>query len=84
MMMMLKVNVLYFDDLTEEEQQEQPDNGSGKEYATYIKIADDSETVMILSDAAEPEDATYGRDFSDVVNAIEEAYKIGLRDGKNE
>lgn len=79
---MLKVKSLSFEDLSEEEQKSQPDNGSGREYATYIKITDGVETVMILSDSAEPEDATYGRDFSDVIGAIEEAYKIGLRDGK--
>lgn len=79
---MLKVNRVYFEDLTEEEQEIQPDNGSGKEYANYIKITDGTETIMILSDAVEPEDATFSRDFSDVVDAIEKAYKIGLRDGK--
>jgi hypothetical protein len=79
---MLKVKRVYFEDLTEEEQMVQPNNGAGKEYANYIKITDGSETVMILSDAVEPEDATFSRDFIDVTTAIEKAYKIGLRDGK--
>jgi len=79
---MLKVKRIYFDDLTQEEQKFQPNNGSGKENATYIRITDGMDTVMILSDAAEPEDATFGRDFANVVDAIEIAYKIGLRDGK--
>lgn len=79
---MLKVNIVPFYELTEEEQKFQPNNGCGKEYANYIKITDGSKTVMILSDAVEPKDATFSRDFSDVVDAIEEAYKIGLRDGK--
>jgi hypothetical protein len=79
---MLKVNIAIFEDLTEEEKEIQPNNGCGKEYASYIKITDGSKTVMILSDAVEPEDATFTRDFSDVVYAIEQAYKIGLRDGK--
>ncbi|MDH5161483.1 hypothetical protein [Heyndrickxia oleronia] len=79
---MLKVNLVSFDDLTEEEQQLQPNNGWGKEYANYIRITDGAETVMILSDAFEPEDGTFTRDLCYVVDAINEAYKIGLRDGK--
>ena len=79
---MLKVNLVSYEDLTDEEKKFQPNNGVGKEYANYIKITNDSETVMILSDAVEPEDATFRRDFSNVVLAIEKAYKIGIRDGK--
>lgn len=79
---MLKVNVVSFQELTKEEQELQPNNGCGKECANYIKMTDGSETVMILSDAVEPEDATFSRDFSNVVSAIKKAYKIGIRDGK--
>ncbi len=79
---MLKVNLLSFEDLTEEEKEIQPNNGWGKEYANYIKITDSENTVMILSDAFEPEDGTFTRDLCYVVDAIKEAYKIGLRDGK--
>lgn len=79
---MLKIDLVSFEDLTNEEQENQPNNGWGKEYASYIKIADGMDTIMILSDSAEPEDATFSRDFSVVIDAIKEAYKIGLRDGK--
>ena len=79
---MLKVNLVSFEDLTEEEKEIQPNNGCGKEYANYIKITDGYKTVMILSDAVEPEDARFSRDFRDFVDAIEKAYKIGIRDGK--
>jgi len=56
--------------------------GSGKEYASYIKITNDGETLMILSDAVEPEDATFVRDFSDVFDALELVYEQGLKDSK--
>lgn len=79
---MLKVKVVSFNDLTEEERRHQPNNGRGKEYANYLKIIDGMETVTVLSDAVEPEDATFTRDFRNVVEAIKLAYKIGLRDGK--
>jgi hypothetical protein len=79
---MLKIDLVSFEDLTKEEQEIQPNNGSGKEYASYIKITDGYKTLMILSDAVEPEDATFRRDFLPVMTAIKQAYKIGLRDGK--
>lgn len=79
---MLKIDIVNFDDLTKEEQKIQPNNGSGKKYANYIRILDGEKTLMILSDAVEPEDATFRRDFLPVMTAIKQAYKIGLRDGK--
>lgn len=79
---MLKIHLINFEDLTTEEQGFQPNNGSGKECANYIKITDGSKTVMILSDAVKPEDATFKRDFLPVMTAIKQAYKIGLRDGE--
>lgn len=79
---MLQVEVLSYEDLTPEEQEEQPNNGWGKEYATYIKISDGASVLHILSDAVEPEDATFGRDFSDIPAVIEHAYRIGVQHGK--
>ena len=79
---MLKAKIIYFEDLSKAEQEFQPDNGSGKYDASYIKITDADKTVMILSDAVEPEDATFIRDFNCVVDAINVAYKIGIRNGQ--
>lgn len=79
----MNVEIVNFEDLTEDEQEFQPSNGHGKEYASYVKLSDESGTIMILSDAVEPEDATFRRDFSDVPLAIKKAYEIGLRDGRN-
>jgi hypothetical protein len=80
---MLKVEKVNYEDLTEEEQEIQPNNGSGKEYAKYIKLTHNSRTITILSDAVEPEDATFNRDFADVPIAIQKAYEIGFEDGYN-
>jgi hypothetical protein len=79
---MLKVELVDFDDLSKEEQEIQPNNGNGKEYASYIRLTHGGKTVMILSDAAEPEDLTFYRDLSGVLSAIERAYKLGIQDGK--
>jgi len=81
---MLTVEMVEFEDLTEEEQELQPNNGNGKECANYIKMTKDGETIMILSDAVEREDATFSRDFSNVIDAIELAYEIGMVDGRDE
>lgn len=78
---MLKVELVSYEDLTEDEQQNQPNNGQGREYANYIKMTEDDEVIMILSDAVEPEDTTFTRDFSGVLGAIKRAYEIGKVDG---
>ena len=80
---MLRVTVERYEDLSEEEQREVPNNGyGGKEYATYVRIKDGEHTIELLSDAMEPEDATFNRDLSDVPAVILRAYRIGVRDGK--
>ncbi|WP_340499974.1 hypothetical protein [Caldifermentibacillus hisashii] len=78
----LKVELVYYDDLSEKEKETQPDNGCGKEYARYIKISNAGQTLMILSDAIEPEDATFNRDLRSVIDAVKLAYVQGIKDGK--
>lgn len=60
----LTIQTLYFDDLTEEEQDDQPDNGAGKENASYLKVTFKDGTTEIFSDAMEPEDVRFCRDLS--------------------
>lgn len=79
---MLKIELVKFGDLTDEEKEEQPNNGCGKDNARYIKLSNAGKTLMIISDAVEPEDATFTRDFRKVINAIQLAYKCGISDGK--
>lgn len=67
---------LFFDDLTEEEQENAPDNGSGKDVATYIRITD-NDGSRVYSDAMEPEDVTFYRDLSWIVSELEAAYSQG-------
>ena len=49
-------------------------NGAGKEDANYIVI-EDGEHKAVYSDAVEPEDATFGRDFDWIVSEINRAKK---------
>lgn len=79
---MLRVTFERYEDLSKDEQTSVPNNGNGKEYATYIRVKDGEHTIELLSDAVEPEDATFNRDFRDVAAVIKHAYRIGVRDGK--
>ena len=79
--MSLTVEILDYDQLTEEAQRRQPNNGAGKEYAEYLHIRHNGETVGLYSSAMEPEDVLFCRDLSWVVSAICEAYSLGLKDG---
>lgn len=71
------VRIIGFEDLTEREKEEAPDNGCGKEYANYLQVKWKGETVVFKSDAVESEDATFTRDFDWVITAIKKAYELG-------
>lgn len=79
---MFEVDILQYSELPDEIKEDQPNNGVGKEYANYIVINHSGVIKYVLSDAAEPEDASYSRDFGNVTSAIEQAYELGLSDGK--
>lgn len=79
---MLKVELLNYEDLSKDEQEIVPSNGHGKEYANYVKVTDGGEVISLLSDAVQPEDATYRRDFGEVIGVIEEAYRRGITAGR--
>lgn len=75
---MLTVKVETFKDLSDEEKASVPENGSGSEYAGYLRVEHNGETILLESDAMEPEDAIFYRDLSWVARAIRTAYQIGL------
>ena len=77
---MLKIEVLNFKDLSDNEKEDAPNNGCGKEYANYLRVSHNGRVVAIESDAMEPEDATFGRDLSWIANVIEKCYNIGITD----
>lgn len=69
-----------YDDLTEEEKECVPENGSGAECAYYLRVIHNGKTIRLESDAMEKEDAIFYRDLSWISSALEEAYKAGLKD----
>lgn len=60
----MKIEMLKYEDLTEQEKEEAPNNGFGCKYANYIRISYDGKTIALYSDAMEPEDATFKRDLA--------------------
>jgi hypothetical protein len=79
-----EVRLVGYSDLTDEEQESQPNNGCGKEEANYIKVFYNDKVYFIESDAMEPEDASFCRDLGWVAQALEDTYYLGLKDGKGE
>ena len=80
--MSIEINELSFDDLTEAQQENVSDNGSGKELANYIEIKLNGQVVDLFSDAMEPEDADFRRDLSWIAPVIKAAYDAGLEESK--
>ena len=80
---MFKVVKCWYNDLTEEEKENVPNNGyGGKEEANYLRVIHNDETYDLLSDSTEPEDATFNRSFFWVQGIIEKAYSLGYDDGR--
>lgn len=77
---MYEVVLCGYDDLPNEINKELlPNNGCGKEYATYILIKNNNEILGCYSDAIEPEDKTYYRDLNWIVDELERAYSLGTK-----
>lgn len=76
------VEIHDFDRLSEIERVGASNNGSGKEYANYLRVTELGDTVFLENDAMEPEDARFSRDLSWVKAAIEYAYECGFKDGR--
>jgi len=74
---MLEVKYEKFEDLTPEEKNNVPNNGSGKEYACYLRVRHNGETILLESDAMEPEDTVFYRDLSWIPGIIKKAYELG-------
>lgn len=74
----LQVLIQGFNELSDVEKDVVSNNGVGKKWATYIRVVYDGETICLASDACEPEDKTFNRDFSWIAKAIKHAYLLGV------
>lgn len=75
------IELLKYEDLEEDEKLGVSNNGCGKEYATYIKITHNGETICLESDAMEREDAMFCRDLYWIVDMFKMCYELGKQDG---
>ena len=82
--MSLSVRMVTYDNLTDVERDGVSNNGGGAEWASYIRVEHNGETTRLVSDAIEPEDATFNRDLSWVVGAIRQAYELGRADSNEQ
>lgn len=57
-------------------------NGSGKEWANYLVVYNNGKVFDWNSDAMQPEDATFTRDLSWIVDLVLRAYQQGRNDMK--
>ena len=78
----LEILVQSFKDLSEEEKEQQPDNGMGKEYSSYLRILHNETIFRIKSSAMESEDVSFWRDLDWIPDLLLSVYKLGFNDGK--
>lgn len=77
---MLEVVLEDYDKLSDEEKEHCSNNGSGKEYASYIRIIHNGETILLESDAMEPEDTIFYRDLNWIIPTLRKCYELGKID----
>ena len=77
---MLRVTSPSFAELSDEEKNEVPNNGTGKEYASYVRVTHNDKTIFLKNDAMEPEDRTFSRDLNWVYDALQKCYELGKAD----
>lgn len=78
----MKITTCDYDELPDWVSKEDlPDNGSGREYASYLLI-EDGKYKAVYSDAMEPEDARFYRDLGWIKHEIERAASKPRRKGK--
>mgnify|MGYP006300916177 CR=1 FL=1 len=80
---MLKVKLARYSGLPDEvNDMYLPDRRKGKEYAGYLLVYDGYKLIRVESDDIQPEDVSFTRDLNWIKDAIQNAYKKGIRDGK--
>ena len=73
--MIKSIKVAMYEDLPEDVREYQPNNGCGREWASYLIIEWSDGSIQIESDAMEPEDVKFYRDLSWIKSTIERLQK---------
>lgn len=77
-----KVELKSYRQLTDTQKEDMPNNGCGREEAGYLHVTHENRTLLLVSDAIEPEDARFRRDLSWIKGALENAYRLGFAAGE--
>ena len=72
----MKIEILSYDDLTENQKDNVSDNGAGKEWANYLKVSNGNLLISLESDAMEPEDVSFGRDLNWIAPLLQKGYDL--------
>ncbi len=80
---MLTASIECFDDLSDQEKECVPNNGVGKEYASYLRLRHNGHTILLKSNAMEPEDVSFYRDLSWVVDWLIKMYELGKQEQRD-
>lgn len=75
--LILEIRVENFSQLSRKEQDNTSNNGSGKEYANYLRVKFNDQTIALKSDAMEPEDVKFSRDLSWIPELLRQVYNLG-------
>lgn len=79
---MLEIKLLSNEKLTEEDLDYLGMDGwDSEDYSTYLRITHNDKIISLHCDGGEPEDNSFGRDWSWVSGAIKKAYELGVEDG---
>ncbi len=76
----MKVEIVKYDALTDEERMNIPNNERGIiKFASYLRVTHLNETIALESDAMEPEDCTFFRDLSWIKPLLEKCHALGQK-----
>ena len=76
---MLKTKILHYDNLPEDIKKRYPYGN----YDCFLLVYHKDKLISVQCDGMEPEDTIFYRDLSWIPELIEEAYKLGLKDGNS-
>lgn len=74
---MLTAEVQRFEQLSDTERE-----AHGDKHAHYLRVTHNGASIFLVSDSIAPEDARFTRDLAFVRQAIQQAYELGVTDGR--
>lgn len=79
---MLKIDIVYTDDLTKEDLAFLGNGHRRSEYGNYLRVKSGGEIISLHRDGGEPEDNKFTRDYQWIAPLLKVVYKLGLENGE--